>query len=54
MRDQASRAYVPNSGFPGRLAENAEQLDPFERWYRKVNEALRYSLRRVAAAADPS
>jgi hypothetical protein len=44
LRDKARRAYVRIAGFLTELRENAEQLDPLEKWYRILNEALRHFL----------
>jgi hypothetical protein len=44
MRDRARRAYVRIAGFLTELRENAEQLDPLEKWYRILSEALRHFL----------
>jgi hypothetical protein len=44
MRDKARRAYVRIAGFLAELRENAEQLDPLEKWYRILSEALRHFL----------
>jgi len=44
MRDKARRAYVRIAGFLSELRENAEQLDPLEKWYRILSEALRHFL----------
>jgi hypothetical protein len=44
MRDKARRAYVRIAGFLTELRENAEQLDPLEKWYRILSEALRHFL----------
>ena len=45
LRDKARRAYVRIAGFLARAAcENAEQLDPLEKWYRILSEALRHFL----------
>jgi hypothetical protein len=33
LRDKARRAYVRIAGFLAELRENAEQLDPLEKWY---------------------
>jgi hypothetical protein len=43
-RDKARRAYVRIAGFLAELRENAEQLDPLEKWYRILSEALRHFL----------
>jgi hypothetical protein len=45
MRDNARRAYVRIAGFLADLRKTAEQLDPFEWWYRILSEALRYFLK---------
>jgi hypothetical protein len=45
MRDKARAAYVRIAGFLARLRENAEQLDPLEKWYRILSEALRHFLK---------
>jgi hypothetical protein len=45
MRDKARRAYVRIAGFLASLRKTAEQLDPLERWYRILSEALRYFLK---------
>jgi len=44
LRDKARRAYVRIAGFLAELRENAEQLDPLEKWYRILSEALRHFL----------
>jgi Transposase DDE domain group 1 len=44
MRDKARRAYVRIAGFLAAMRENAEQLDPLEKWYRILSEALRHFL----------
>lgn len=44
LRDKARQAYVRIAGFLARLRENAEQLDPLEKWYRILSEALRHFL----------
>jgi hypothetical protein len=44
MRDKARRAYVRIAGFLTELRENAEQLNPLEKWYRILSEALRHFL----------
>jgi hypothetical protein len=44
MRDKARRAYVRIAGFLAGLRQNAEQLDPLEKWYRILSEALRHFL----------
>lgn len=43
-RDAARRAYVRIAGFLAQLRKTAEQLDPLERWYRILSEALRHFL----------
>jgi hypothetical protein len=45
LRDKARRAYVRIAGFLAELRENAEQLDPLEKWYRILSEALRHLLK---------
>ena len=45
MRDKARHAYVRIAGFLADLRKTAEQLDPLERWYRILSEALRYFLK---------
>ena len=45
MRDKARLAYIRISGFLAGLRQNAEQLDPLERWYRILSEALRHFLK---------
>jgi hypothetical protein len=42
LRDRARKAYVRIAGFLAGLRENAEQLDPLEKWYRILSEALRH------------
>jgi hypothetical protein len=44
MRDKARRAYVRIADFLAELRTNAEQLDPLEKWYRILSEALRHFL----------
>jgi Transposase DDE domain group 1 len=44
LRDKARQAYVRIAGFLAGLRENAEQLDPLEKWYRILSEALRHFL----------
>jgi hypothetical protein len=44
-RDNAREAYVRIAGFLERLRKSAEQLDPLQRWYRILSEALRHFLR---------
>jgi hypothetical protein len=44
LRDKARRAYLRVAGFLAELRENAEQLDPLEKWYRILSEALRHFL----------
>jgi len=38
---KARRAYLRIAGFLARLRETAEQLDPVQRWYRILSEALK-------------
>src|SRR5271168_3001632 len=45
MRDQARQAYLRIAGFLTWLRKSAEQLDPLQRWYRILSEALRHFLR---------
>src|SRR6185437_10223797 len=47
-RHKARRAYLRIAGFLTRLRQTAEQLDPVQRWYRILSEALKryYSPRR--------
>lgn len=45
LPDKADRAYVRIAEFLADLRETAEQLDPLERWYRILSEALRYFLK---------
>jgi Transposase DDE domain group 1 len=40
---KARRAYLRIAGFLARLRETAEQLDPVQRWYRILSEALKRS-----------
>jgi hypothetical protein len=44
MHDKAGSAYLRPSGFLAELRKNAEQLDPLEKWYRILSEALRHFL----------
>ncbi|MBV8574715.1 MAG: transposase, partial [Acetobacteraceae bacterium] len=44
LRDKARCAYVRIAGFLAELRDNAEQLDPLEKWYRILSEALRHFL----------
>jgi hypothetical protein len=44
LRDKARRAYGRIAGFLAQLRENAEQLNPLEKWYRILSEALRHFL----------
>jgi hypothetical protein len=44
LHDKAHRAYVRIAGFLAELRESAEQLDPLEKWYRILSEALRHFL----------
>jgi Transposase DDE domain group 1 len=43
-RDRARQAYLRIAGFLERLRKSAEQLDPLQRWYRILSEALRHFL----------
>lgn len=43
-RDKARHAYRRISGFLATLRKTAEQLDPLQRWYRILSEALRHFL----------
>ena len=43
-RDMARRAYLRIASFLERLRKSAEQLDPLQRWYRILSEALRHFL----------
>jgi len=43
--DKARRAYVRIASFLAELRKNAEQLDPLEKWYRILSEALRHFLK---------
>jgi len=43
-RDTLRRAYLRIAGFLERLRKSAEQLDPLQRWYRILSEALRHFL----------
>ena len=45
MRDQARHAYLRIAGFLAWLRKSAEQLDPLQRWYCILSEALRHFLR---------
>jgi hypothetical protein len=42
---KARRAYLRIAGFLARLRETAEQLDPVQRWYRILSEALKRYLK---------
>ena len=42
---KARRAYLRIAGFLARLQETAEQLDPVQRWYRILSEALKRYLK---------
>ena len=42
---KARRAYLRIAGFLAQLRQTAEQLDPVQRWYRILSEALRKYLR---------
>lgn len=44
-RDETRMAYARLAGFLARLRQNAEQLDPLQRWYRILSEALRHVLK---------
>lgn len=44
-RDKARAVYQRIAGFLGRLRSNAEQLDPLQKWYRILSEALRWFLK---------
>lgn len=44
-RDKARHAYLRIAAFLGRLRETAEQLDPLQRWYRILSEALKRYLK---------
>jgi Transposase DDE domain group 1 len=44
MRDKARRAYIRIAGFLADLRENAEQLEPLEKCYRILSEALQHFL----------
>jgi hypothetical protein len=44
-RDETRTAYARLAGFLARLRQNAEQLDPLQRWYRILSEALRHFLK---------
>jgi hypothetical protein len=41
----ARRAYRRIAGFLARLCQTAEQLDPVQRWYRILSEALKRYLK---------
>ena len=43
--DKARLAYVRIASFLGRLRQTAEQLDPLQRWYRILSEALKCYLK---------
>ena len=43
-RDKARYAYLRIAGFLDQLRRSAEQLDPLQRWYRILSEALRHFL----------
>ena len=45
MQHKARRAFARIAGFLAALRETAEQLDPLQRWYRILSEALRYFLK---------
>jgi hypothetical protein len=42
---KARRAYLRIAGFLARLRRTAEQLDPVQRWYRILSEALKRYLK---------
>ena len=42
---KARRAYLRIAGFLARLRETAEQLNPVQRWYRILSEALKRYLK---------
>jgi hypothetical protein len=44
MHNNARTAYLRIAGFLAELRKNAEQLDPLEKWYRILSEALRHFL----------
>ena len=44
-RDKARHAYLRIAGFLAGLRQTAEQLDPVQRWYRILSEALRRYLK---------
>jgi hypothetical protein len=44
-RHRARHAYARLAGFLDRLHQTAEQLDPLQRWYRILSEALRHFLK---------
>lgn len=44
-RDKARRAYQRIAGFLAGLRKTAEQLDPLQKWYRILSEALRHFLK---------
>jgi Transposase DDE domain len=44
MPDKARRVHIRIAGFLADLRENAEQLDPLEKWYRILSEALQHFL----------
>ena len=41
----ARRAYIRIARFLSEVRQNAEQLDPVQRWYRILSEAMRYFLK---------
>jgi DDE family transposase len=45
MQHKAREAYVRIVGFLAGLRQNAEQLDPLQKWYRILSEALRHFLK---------
>ena len=42
---KARRAYLRIAGFLAQLRQTAEQLDPVQRWYRILSEALKRYLK---------
>ncbi len=49
----ARRAYIRIARFLSELRESAEQLDPVQRWYRILSEALWYYLKGRQLAPPP-
>ena len=45
MQHKARQSYERIAGFLAALRQNAEQLDPLQRWYRILSEALRHFLK---------